>query len=653
MASLFLIVAAFVLGADGVEMPRIPFLSYIAVISVSALGGGVLRIQAVRDFSASVEEAARKERLLRTVIDTIPDFIFVKDCEGRSVLRNLANARGFGFNDPDELVGRTEAEAVGDPELAARYYAEDMRVIETGEPLLDHQESFVIDGSPRLLQTTKVPLRDLHGEVIGLVGTARDITKQKAAEVALVDAKEAAEAATRAKSEFLANMSHEIRTPMNGVVGMTSLLLGTDLDGEQREFVETIRTSGDALLTIINDILDFSKIEAGMLDLEAQPFDVRQCVEEALDLVTQRASEKGIELAYLVEDGVPASVVGDVTRVRQVLVNLLSNAVKFTETGSVCVRVHARPPDPEVGHRTTLAFAVEDTGIGIAADKLDLVFQSFSQADASTTRQFGGTGLGLTICQRLVSMMGGEIEVESVPGVGSTFRFSVAAEVAPSERRVFLRPDQPALEGRRVLVIDDNEVNREILTRLSERWRMRPEAATSGPEGLEAADRAVAAGAPFDLVLLDMQMPGMDGIEVAEALRTREPAPAVVMLTSIHRDASFRADARAAGVHTVLYKPTKPSQLYDTLIGIFGEAVDAPETEAAWVSRPRPMPRASSGEPVPPEAAPLRILVAEDNAVNQKVALRLLERLGHRADVAANGIEALDAVRRQPYDVVL
>ena len=632
------------LHADGSEVPVEVVLRPIHLASGRVLFTLNLRdlrpqLEAEAEVLAAKEAAEVQQRLLRTVIDTIPEHVYVKDRDGRALLRNLASAHALGFDDPEAAIGETDVESAGD--YGAAILQDDLAVI-GGERILSKEEQI---HTGEWLLTTKVPLKGPDDEIIGLVGVSRGITERKAAEAELIAAKEAAEAATQAKSEFLANMSHEIRTPMNGVIGMTSLLLDTGLDAEQRDFVETIRTSGDALLTIINDILDFSKIEAGMLDLESQPFDVRQAVESALDLVAQAAADKRVELAYVIDEGAPLAVRGDVTRVRQVLVNLLSNAVKFTSKGSVCIRVSARPSNASTGEPSVLAFAVEDTGIGIPADKLDAVFGSFSQVDASTTRKFGGTGLGLTICQRLVELMGGEISVESELGAGSTFRFSVAVEVAASERRVFLRAEQPVLQGRRVLVIDDNEVNREILTRLARRWKMTPDVAHCGADGLAAVERARDARAPYDLVLLDMQMPDMDGIEVAEALSARDDAPVMVMLTSINRDATLRDAARDAGVHTVLYKPTKPSQLYDVLMGVFDQRTSQPESGAtAWVARPR--------QPDADVDASLSILLAEDNVVNQKVALRILDRLGYRADVAADGVEAVAAVRRQAYDVV-
>ena len=621
--------------------------------------------------SRDVTEAERAEAALReseaqgrSVLDASPDGIFVLDVADRILDLNPAAAAAAG-RPIDEVRGLRFSDLLVPERYRDEHRAKIRQIAESGEVRpVDHGRELPAvrpGGEEYLTQISFRPIEAGAGRAVCTI-YLRDISAQKTAEAELIESKEAAEAATQAKSEFLANMSHEIRTPMNGVIGMTSLLLDTALDREQRDFVETIRTSGDALLALINDILDFSKVEAGMLDLEEAPFDVRRCVEDALDLVAQAAAEKGVELAYVADDGAPAAVAGDVTRVRQVLVNLLSNAVKFTPEGSVCVRVSAAPPaesPPPGGEprgRTELRFAVEDTGVGIAADKLEHVFGSFTQADASTTRQFGGTGLGLAICRRLVTMMGGEIAVESVLGAGSVFRFTVDVAVAPSERRVFLRPEQPALDGRRVLVVDDTAVNREILVRLAARWRMAPDAVASGPEALAASAQAEAEGRPYEVVLLDMQMPGMDGVETARGLTAPagRAAPVVVMLTSIHRDEALRRDAAAAGVHAVLYKPTKPSQLYDVLVEAFDAREEPrrpaePVAETAWVSRP------SGPAPGAPGAPALRILLAEDNAVNQKVATRLLARVGHAADVVADGAEAVAAVRDRagrgrPYD---
>ncbi|HEY3240500.1 MAG TPA: response regulator, partial [Acidimicrobiia bacterium] len=491
------------------------------------------------------------------------------------------------------------------------------------------------DGRVIPISLAASPILDPTGTVVGISSIAHDITDRRQIQEALAAARDEALEASRLKSQFLATMSHEIRTPMNGVIGLTGLLLDTELDALQRQYAEGIGNAGEALLSIINDILDFSKIEAGKLELETVDFDLAQLVEEVAELLAEPARHKGVEVLASCDPELPNALSGDANRIRQVLLNLASNAVKFTAAGEVFVgaRRHVE------GDGLVIRFEVTDTGIGIGAEHRDRLFEPFSQADASTTRRFGGTGLGLAISRQLVEAMGGEIGLDSEPGRGSTFWFTVPLERLPEA----LAPQRVTntLQGLRVLVVDDNQTNRLILCQQLSAWGLHPEAMPDGPSGVHRLREAASGEEPFGLAILDLHMPGMDGLELAGRI-AEDPdlagTPLILLTSGGDVDAE---EARRLGIGARLTKPVRQSYLYNCLLRIVSGSMESPVRAA-----PRIIPRAAGGARGP-------VLVAEDNGINQMVALGILAKLGYGADVADNGTRAVEAASGGRYAAIL
>ena len=585
--------------------------------------------QRTAELRASQEQSRRNSRLLAAIVDNAVDAIITIDdgCIVRSV--NDAAERIFGYTEA-EMLGQNVKILMPDPyreehdQYVQNYLLTGHRkIIGIGREVLGQRK----DGStfPMELAVSEVKT----GDQLLFTGIVRDITARKRGEREVAAARTSAEQANRAKSEFLANMSHEIRTPMNGIIGMAELALDTELTAEQHEFIDTIRDSSYALLNIINDILDFSKIEAGKMELESIPLNLRDLVGSTFKSLGIRAHRKNLELAWRVASEVPETIVGDATRLRQVILNLVGNAVKFTDAGEVVldVRVESRNEDTVL-----LRFSVRDTGVGIAPDKKQSIFSEFTQADASTTRTHGGTGLGLSISAKLVQLMGGRIGVESEPGQGSTFYFVVPLP-CEKDAATSVKP----LHEIDVLLIDDNATHLSILREVLQQWGMAPVAVESAEAGLAAVRQSLADERPFPLVITDGQMPNMDGFTFVERLRELDSSTAVVMmLTSV--EARSKQRCKALGVDSQLFKPIRQSELLKAIQEALGTLVEDPKTERRSETL---------------KDRQLRILLMEDNPVNQKVAMRLLTKWRHSVELASNGREGISLWRKKEFDVIL
>ncbi|MBU3695147.1 PAS domain-containing hybrid sensor histidine kinase/response regulator [Dechloromonas sp.] len=588
----------------------------------------------ISDRKRMERQLSEQLRLVEELIEAIPLPVYIKNREGRYLRLNRA-FEIFVADDREKFIGKSIYDVLR-PEEAAIHAVQDAELLRTGGTQSYETLVHGRDGVAHQAIYRKVALRDSDGKVYGLLGTIIDITERKAAEAAMKQAKEAAEAASRAKSDFLANMSHEIRTPMNGIIGMTDLALDTTLTEEQREFMSIVKSSAESLLTIINDILDFSKIEAGKLLVESIAFDLHRVIAETLKTLALRAHEKQLELIFSIEPDVPRNVIGDPGRLRQVLVNLVGNAIKFTPDGEIAVLVRATAAE---GRDVTLDIAVRDTGIGIAADKQATIFEAFAQADTSTTRRFGGTGLGLSISSRLVELMGGSIRLDSMPGKGSTFIVSLTLEVDDHPPEAVTTHVE--LAGKHILIVDDNATNLRVLAGMLAHWAVITRC-VDGPAA--ALSLLVDQGQQFDCILLDAHMSDMDSYELAARLReTHHLKTPMVMLSS----GAMRGDAKRCqeiGISGFFAKPISQEELLAALCRVFDISRNGREVVAKELVTRHALRELQQT---------LDVLLVEDHPVNQKLALGLLEKWGHRAHLANNGLEAIFLIEAHDFDLVL
>jgi PAS domain S-box-containing protein len=611
-----------------------------AILLALILEGFFIFRPMVRLIVRETRNLTASERQLMTVFNTVGEAIFSADDQGRILSLNNEAVRLWSY-DVSSLIGQNLDHLFVEPGFFAEAVAHC-----SNQSTITYVEAEAITRTGRRFDAeVALDYAQIDGRTLYTLA-GRDITDRRQNEKRLNEAKDMAETGNRAKSEFLANMSHEIRTPLNGVIGMTGLLMETELSPTQHDYVDTIRASGESLMMIINDILDFSKIEAGHFSLSEAPFDLRACVESALDVLGPRAMEKHLDLTYYVADEVPGLVLGDEQRLRQVLINLVGNAVKFTAKGDVYVEVDAQPVPPgqdgPSGQRNLweLTFRVRDSGIGIPHDKMDRLFKIFSQVDATNSRSFGGTGLGLAISKRLIELMGGSIGVTSEVGQGSTFLFTIRVPTAPGQRKSITEAVGSQLRGRRLLVVEDSHISRELLGHHARRWGMEVTECASGPEAI----KMVQAGAAFDVAVIDMLMPEMHGLDVATDLR-RFPATVDIPLILLRSSSADEADPRLKNLSwlSILPKPWKPATLQREITRV----LDQREVSACIVAPTRLL------NPNMAEIAPVEILVVEDNPTNQQVVLMVLRALGYQPDMAENGRTGIDKVSSHRYDIVL